>query len=364
MNYKGGCLYRRPNSPFWWMKFYVNRHAQYESTKTKDHRLAQRVPRRREAAVAAGSYHPEARSIRVEDLFALIERDYRDSGQKPWVRVEQAWRLHLEPHFGKLLVDELTSDDVEDYKEKREDEEGTNGAINREFAYLSRMLSPGRQTHPPKVRNSIRIKKLSEGPPRQGFINEEKFRDLLAACRITDSRRDQQHYRVFITIGYWLGWRAGEVRGLRVKNVEREAHAVRLFRGTTKNDEGRLMILPDECWAAVERCLEGKGPDGFLITRRGGEGIKGYNKGWNSLVERAGLPGLHYHDLRRTAARNMIRVGVPERVVMDICGWRTRAMLDRYNIVDESGLANAAQRMQKTCPMVTRMVTLDKFPRF
>jgi integrase len=113
------------------------------------------------------------------------------------------------------------------------------------------------------------------------------------------------------------------------------------------HDEGRLMILPDECWAAVEPFLEGKQPDDFLIARRDGESMGGYSKGWKSLVERAGLTGLHYHDLRRTAARNMIRAGVPERVVMEICGWRTRSMLDRYNIVDETDLANAARGMQK-----------------
>ena len=43
----------------------------------------------------------------------------------------------------------------------------------------------------------------------------------------------------------------------------------------------------------------------------------------------------------------MIRAGVPERAVMEIRGWRTRPMLDRYNIVDETELANAARRMQK-----------------
>ena len=59
------------------------------------------------------------------------------------------------------------------------------------------------------------------------------------------------------------------------------------------------------------------------------------------------MPGLHYHDLRRSAARNMIRADVPERVVMDILGWKTRAMLDRYNIVDERNLAQAARTMQK-----------------
>jgi hypothetical protein len=60
------------------------------------------------------------------------------------------------------------------------------------------------------------------------------------------------------------------------------------------------------------------------------------------------MPGLHQHHLRGSAARNMIRADVPERVVMGVVGWKTRAMLDRYNIVDERDLARAARTMQKT----------------
>lgn len=57
------------------------------------------------------------------------------------------------------------------------------------------------------------------------------------------------------------------------------------------------------------------------------------------------VPELLIHDLRRTAARNMIRAGVPEKQVLLIVGWKTRAMLDRYNITDERDIQVAGQKL-------------------
>jgi integrase len=64
-------------------------------------------------------------------------------------------------------------------------------------------------------------------------------------------------------------------------------------------------------------------------------------------LARAGVPELLVRDLRRTAARNMIRAGVPEKQVMLIAGWKTRSLLDRYNVVDERDVIAAGQKLDR-----------------
>jgi hypothetical protein len=50
------------------------------------------------------------------------------------------------------------------------------------------------------------------------------------------------------------------------------------------------------------------------------------------------------HDLRRSAARDFRRAGISEGEIMKLCGWETRSMFDRYNVIDEADLAPAVAK--------------------
>ncbi len=149
-----------------------------------------------------------------------------------------------------------------------------------------------------------------------------------------------------------------EVLALTLSQVDLSAGTLRINPGGSKTGEGRIVYLSADVKRTLEEQIErvrtlsrtlGRViPYLFPHLTKGrlqGQRIRDFRKSWTSACKATGLSGMLRHDLRRTAARNLIRSGLPEVVSMRITGHRTRSVFDCYNIVSSADLQDAARKM-------------------
>ncbi len=267
--------------------------------------------------------------------------DYSINRKKSYLRAENSLR-HLKGFFkGYSVPNNITTPVIRAYVETRIEEGAKNTTINRELSALKRILNLGARQTPPKVDRVPYIPMLKENNVRKGFFEHNEFivlRDALPS-----------YLKGFVTFAYKVGWRHSEIAGLKWSQVDLHQGIVGLEVGETKNDEARSVYLDDELKEVFNMQWERRKKSKTLIpyvfpNKTGTDKIKRFDKTWKKACQDAKIGIRLFHDFRRTAVRNMVRSGIPERVAMMISGHKTRSIFDRYNIVNDQDLKLAAQK--------------------
>lgn len=336
-----GMIYKRGN--IYWLKYYRDGKPYRESTRSTKESTARRLLKRREGEISEGKlpgiYFDK---VRFEELAEAYITDYRINGKKTLAKAERTVKLHLSPYFGGMRVTDITTAKVQAYISRRLDQDAANATINRELAALKRMFNLAARCTPPKVALVPHIPMLTENNTRKGFFEHSQFVALRDAL--------PEHLRGLVTFGYKTGWRLGEVSSLVWDRVDLARGIVRLEAGETKNQDARTVYLDDELKAALKTELGRRNLGCPYVFHRNGEQIRDFRVAWANACKEAKVKGKLFHDLRRTAVRNMVRAGIPERVAMTISGHKTRSVFDRYNIVNDEDLKQAAAKLHAYLP--------------
>lgn len=331
-----GAIYKRGN--VYWLKYYCDGKPIRESTKSDKKAVAINMLKAREGEIAQGKI-PSAyfEKVTFDALAKGLLLDYQVNGQRSAYTVEKMINKHLSPAFGGVKVTSITTDRIKRYIAQRLEQGAANATINRELAALKRMFNLGARSTPPKVPHVPYIPMLKENNTRKGFFEHEEFLAMQKAL--------PESLRGLVSFAYKTGWRFGEITGLTWDRVDLREGVVRLEAGESKNAEARNVYLDDELLSVLKAQMRKRHLGCQHVFHREGRPIKNITAAWTKACDDAGVTGRLFHDLRRTAVRNMVRAGIPERVAMQISGHKTRSVFDRYNIVNGDDLKQAAARL-------------------
>ena len=347
-----GSIFKQRTSRVCWIKYYRHGVPYRESAHTTDRAEAKRFLSRRLAEIATGTFAGlEVERITIAELAEGFIRDYRVNGRRSLDDVEARWKLHLQPFFGGLKAVDVTSDLISRYVDDRQKEGAASSTINRELAALKRMYRLGLASTPPKVYRVPSFPHLAENNVRTGFLEDGQHQELVKGSDLW--------FRAMVEVGRTYGWRISELREMKVSQVNLLNRTIRLEPGTTKNGEGREVSMTKAVYDLLGGCISGKGADDYVFTRPDGKRVKDFREQWRNACVAAGVPNLLFHDLRRTAARNLRRAAVPETVIMKIGGWRTRSVFERYAIVAQFDIMDAMVKLEAHASATPATVQAD-----
>ena len=366
-----GRIFTHKRSSFLWCAYHLRGKEYRESTGTADPNKAAKYLKHRLKEVGADQIGkatfvgPQQEHLKVDRLLDALEGDYKLRGKdSPQFKSHMK---HVRKYFGAWRAVEITAETADEYIAKGLEDGYKPATINRSTQLLAQAFTLAVERK--HLSSAPKIRHLSEkGNARQGFFSEADF------IAVTDCL--PPYLRDFTRFGYLTGWRKGEVASLRWEDFDGEV--IRL-RGVDSKNEAPRLVLGGELAQLIER----RNADRKVTTKTGvrlsayvfhveGRPVGDFRKAWHSACVAAGLGefvceqcnqivnrptckecrrdakyvGKLVHDFRRSAVRNMVRAGVPERVAMQVSGHKTRSIFDRYNIVNEEDLRDAMDRTQ------------------
>lgn len=324
-----GTIYQRDK--IWWCAYSVDGVRKRESCKTNVREEALAYLQRRQGRLASGALLTPDR-VTVRDLLNLLLDDY-DTRQ-----VAQAYIAALKvksillPKLGDVKAARMGSARVKEYVEARL-KKVKPATVNRELGMLHRAFQLGYNQDPPLVARVPYLPRLTEDEPRKGFLRPQAYHKLLAEL--------PSELQLLFVIAYHVGLRRGALLRIRWSQVDLNANTIWMD-GCRQNRKPEPIAVP--IYGDMKKFLSIQPRTSEFLLARGSKPILDFRESWDVACARAGVPDLLFHDLRRTAVRNLRRAGIPESVIMKITGHRTRSVFERYNITDHTDTLEAGAK--------------------
>jgi len=326
-------LYRRKDSPFWWVKLPPIRGESkplQQSTGTTDKRQAQQV----HDQLAAARWEQDRLGVKPRHTWEeAVVRWLLETKHKATHEGDKAKLRWLDPYLGGKQLDDIDRTLIDRIKFARE-RDVAPGTVNRYLALMRAILRRACDEWE-WIERVPKFKLFKEAEGRVRSLTQAEFERLLQQL--------PEHLADMATFAVATGLRQGNVMELEWQFVDLERHHAWIPGSKHKNGKPHSAPL-NEMALAVIRKQVGRHPT-RVFTFRGHPIGQVNTKAWKSALQRAGIQDFRWHDLRHTFATWHRQAGTPTHELQRLGGWKTGAMVERYAHVAPEALQGAALRL-------------------
>jgi integrase len=298
---------------------------------------AERIRSKIETQVREGRFFD--RDVRSDWTLDRLSRLYLDrlARMRPhsarWRR--EMFRQILNVLGGELLIEHIDMATLDRYVHRRRGDGKAPSTVNREISVLRHALHLAARW---KAETKLSRYRLADWTPlreapfaRQAvFLTREQVAHVLAAARDRAARGgiNGLHGEAVIQMALATGARLGEILSLNWDDLD-ENGVVRIR--TEKNGPDRSIQLSEETLKILEPFRDrGNGYGLVFRSPRSGLRRRDVRRFWHAVRKAARIEHVRFHDLRHTAASEMLRRGMMIRDVQYVLGHSTIRMTERY----------------------------------
>jgi integrase len=355
--YKGRDGVKRLTSTYFINYTYRGKRIREKTGKTSAKEAYEILLQRRQETRTGRLIGPKAERVSLETLEQLVVDNYASRGRRTPAMVIRRRFAPLRAFFVGAKPLHITSADLDAYIVHRQgcvSRRGTPvsmGTIHNELANLQRGYTIAVRSK--LLPEAPRFPKMAEENARKVFIDRSALSLLLEHL--------PEDVRPIFEVALLTGWRKEAILSRQRSHVDFKRRWLRLDSAWSKNGKPvtvylnrplrAVLVLQERKARQLERQTGRIIPWLFFYYRDGkvmkaGDQVKDMDGSFRAAREKAGIPHVHFHDLRRGAIRTMRRAGLSEHEIMETVGLRTRSVFDRYDIIDEERKRETGARLE------------------
>jgi integrase len=323
-------LYKRNDSPHWWVKISHSGTTIQRSTGTEDKAQAQEYHDKLKASL----WEQQRLGIKPRRSWKeAVVRWLAETSEKVTHQEDVRKFGWLDSLLGDLMLDEMTLDVLDGIKAAKLKVAG-KPTVNRYLALVRAVLLRARDEWE-WIDRTPKVKLFKEGPGRERSITVEQAATLLSEL--------PAHQRDVVLFALATGLRQSNVLGLEWSHVNLDTSHAWVGAAQSKNRKPIAVPLNATALRVLRRQL-GKHPE-RVFTYRGRPLAWGNTLAWRNALKRAGIKNFRWHDLRHSWASWHRQAGTPTHELQRLGGWRSSVMVERYAHLAPDHLATAANRL-------------------